>query len=189
MRSNGVTTGDIPIKLWGQVYACGSNIQTAMGAYSIWFSPSGQYRTNDPRLDFISVPSPLLRGATSGPYTWSGGGATTGTLNIDRFRQVASCTALGDDIEQCRYVVSVNRCSTNRAYVNETGDHNPGTGCYGDDSEIILIIEGGTPTPQVSTSYFESQSTIHIASQNGDVDDHLVTSVRVIWVLLSFRLL
>lgn len=176
VRTNGVTTGNIPIKLWGQVYACGSNIQTAMGAYSIWFSPSGQYRTNDPRFDFISVPSPLLRGATSGPYTWSGGGATTGTLNIDRFRQVASCTAIGDNIEQCRYVVSVNRCSTNRAYVNETGDHNPGTGCYGDDSEIILIIEGGTPTPQVSTSYFESQSTIHIASQNGDVDDHLVTS-------------
>lgn len=164
----------VSFNLWGQVYACGSTNTGAMNAYSIWFAEAGKMKDTDPPVDFITVSnSTMYRGSTSGAFTWSSGGYITGTIDLAKFKANpnTTCTDLGGGAEECTHTVSVNRCSTNRTYANATGNQNPGTGCYGDDSVITLRLDGVDTEDEASDAHVYSKSTIKIASQ-GDVGNH-----------------
>lgn len=164
----------VSFNLWGQVYACGSSNTSAMNAYSIWFAEAGKMKDSDPRVDFITVSSrTMYRGSTSGIFTWSGGGYITGTIDLAKFKANpnTTCTDLGGGAQECTHTVSVNRCATNRTYVNTTGNQNPGTGCYGDDSVITLRLDGVDEDDEESDAHVYSQSTIKIDAQ-GDISSH-----------------
>lgn len=168
------SAGTVDFKLWGQVYACGSTNTSAMNAYSIWFAEAGKMKDTDPKVDFITVnSSTMYRGSTSGAFTWSGGGHITGTIDLAKFKANpnTTCTDLGGGAKECTHTVSVNRCSTNRTYANATGDQNPGTGCYGDDSVITLRLDGVDTDDEESEAHIYSQSTIKI-DERGDIGNH-----------------
>lgn len=161
--------------LRGQVYACGNSSTDALNAYAIWFAEAGHMKTSDPKVDFITVSSTSMnRGSTSGAFTWSGGGYITGTIDIAKFKANpnTTCTDLGGGAQECTHTVSVNRCSSNCTYENETGDQNPGTGCYGDDSVITMRLDGVGPTEESSDAYFYSNSLIKIDAQGSDIGAH-----------------
>lgn len=172
------------ISLWGRMWSCGGNSIKAnqqSNARYLWFGEQGQYMTDEKgnllnKADFIT-PNNAKGSLFRGTWAKDGGGQWTlpatpiaVTLDIPKFKEYAkahggfSTSSDGSGLETYRASVSVNRCAntTLGMYKNTTGDKEQST-CYGDDSEIVLMIppsneEEPDPTPSTLKGVFTSQS-------------------------------
>lgn len=160
----------VPFAMYGQVYGCQRGNIGQMNAYQIWFAPANvdSITQKDQELSFLRLYNNFVsRGSPSGPHQWGAHGVALGEIDVQAFKDVATCSSLGNGYEECRYTASINRCPTQSPWVDGT--------CYGDNSEIILHIPEGNPTPPRPTpdpasgdGHFWSQSKVS-AVANGDV--------------------
>lgn len=146
--------------VYGQVFSCGHGEARSYTAYNIVLQDGSGVAIPE-----ITAVGNVGRGSTSGAYSWSEGGSTSGhkITNLDSFFNNAesSCVDLGNGAQECTRNVNVYRCFS------------PGSGCYPDPSTVRAIRND---TTRDNKNHFYSKSTVEIPEQGSDISGYNATS-------------